>query len=1188
MKLNAFTKAKPNAWLPKSSPMMMDPDFPRINGSLKRQIAMTIKLTTMLLIVALTQISAKGFSQKINLHATKMPLEKVLHNIESQTGYVFFFDAKLVKQSVTVQVSNASITEALNACLNGSNLTYQIADKTIFIRKKKEQLIAPNTAATPIKISGRVTDSLSKPMAGATVLNTNSHLAVLTNNNGEFSLTVNAGDQITISFIGYNVYTFIVTKSIPYQNIVLHEGLNKLKEVVVSTGYQDIAKERATGSFYKLDHELLDQRVGTDMIGRIEGLTSSLQIDRRNPIQQTIQIRGLSTLDVATASPLIVLDNFPYAGDINNINPNDVESVTVLKDAAASSIWGARAGNGVVVINTKKAKLNQPLQISLNSNVSLKPRPNLFSAQQIPVSSYIDLEKYLFTQGYYDNMFSDPTFPAVSQVVDLLNQARTGVITSAQADQQINQLRSQDVRNDMQKYLYRNEVDQQYYLNITGSGSNIRYLLSAGYDKDNTSLQGNGNDRISLRSNNQIDLSKKWQLNTDVIITNTHSTNNSPGGLGSYKYGLQSISPYAKLANSDGSPAAINLQYSRAFTDTAGNGRLLDWKYRPLQELANNHNTSKMTDILLNAGLTYKILPLLKADVKYQYQQSWSSTDNLQNLNTFSTRDYINIFTQLSGSSASYAVPKKPILSSYDQTNRQEAFRGQLSFEHLWGARHRLTAIAGTEIRETKSNSSSGITYGFDPNTLTTIPVDYATPHPTYDGINGDSYISDLTKYTAYLNRFVSFFANAAYTLDNKYTISASARRDESNLFGVSTNQKGVPLWSTGALWNISREKFYNISWLPELSLRVTYGVSGNLSPNESALTRIQYSTGNTNPIKLPFVSITAPPNPNLRWEQVKILNFGLDFGLFNNRLYGSIEYYTKRSEDLINGVLLDPTVGFGSSNQNSASIFAKGVDIVLNSINLNGSFKWKSTLLLSQVNYRVTKNLNPPTENGLVSDGTYIFPVLNQNPYVIVSYKWAGLDPKTGDPQGYVNGVVSKDYAAIEQNPLDQQVISGSALPTVFGTFRNTLEWHHISLAFNLSYRFNYYFRKPTTSYSSLLTGGSGYPDFDQRWQKAGDELHTNTPSFIYPGNDLRDNFFQRSSVNVEKADNIKLEEIYLSYDIQPSRPLFGIKSFQLYLFVNQLNLMLWKANKAGLDPDILYNFKPPISCSAGLKFNL
>ncbi|WP_246230236.1 hypothetical protein [Mucilaginibacter humi] len=217
------------------------------------------------------------------------------------------------------------------------------------------------------------------------------------------------------------------------------------------------------------------------------------------------------------------------------------------------------------------------------------------------------MEKYLFAQGNYANLFTDPTHPPISGVVEILQQQKDGTLTQAQADGQINRLAGQDVRNDMRQYLYRPAAVQQYSLNLAGSGNHSRYLFSAGYDKNLTNLNGNGNQRITVRSNNSIDLTKKWQLQTDIILAHNSSTDNSPGGYGNYSF-TGNISPYARLVNPDGSPAAVDVFYRGQYTDTAGHGKLLDWKYRPLQELANNDNTSTANDILFNAGTAYKLL----------------------------------------------------------------------------------------------------------------------------------------------------------------------------------------------------------------------------------------------------------------------------------------------------------------------------------------------------------------------------------------------------------------------------------------------------------------------------------------------------------------------------------------------------------------------------------------------------
>jgi hypothetical protein len=315
--------------------------------------------------------------------------------------------------------------------------------------------------------------------------------------------------------------------------------------------------------------------------------------------------------------------------------------------------------------------------------------------------------------------------------------------------------------------------------------------------------------------------------------------------------------------------------------------------------------------------------------------------------------------------------------------------------------------------------------------------------------------------------------------------------------------------------------------------------------------------------------------------------NTGIDFSTKNNRVSGSLEYYQKYSFDLLEYVNLDPTVGFTSVRQNSAAIKGKGIDLVLNTLKMDRQVKWKTLLVFNYVSYKVTKNLAAPSTDGFVSNGASIFPVLGYNPYTVASYKWAGLDPLTGDPMGYVNGQVSKDYAAISRNPVEQQVVHGSALAPFFGSLRNTLEWKGFSLALTITYQMGHYFRRPSLNYSSLFQSGSGYSEFEKRWIKTGDELYTNVPSMIYPANAMRDNFYNQSEINVEKADHIRLEDIFLSYDIKPSNRKFLFSSAQLYFYTNRLNLLLWKANHAGLDPEIIYGIKPSVTLAGGIKLN-
>ena len=1039
-------------------------------------------------------------------------------------------------------------------------------------------------------VTGRLFTTQNRPVANATVTLLKSGNKTQSNGNGYFKLPYNGkADTLLITHVEFNSVTIPINASLsmPLQ-VSMAADNQQLDEVIVNTGYQDVPKERATGSFYQIDNKLLNQQVSPDILSRLNGITSSYLVDKRNPNLVSYQIRGVSTLTDAAMQPLIVLDNFPYEGDINNINPNDIESITILKDAAATSIWGAKAGNGVIVITTKKSEFNQALKVSVNANVTFSPKPDLFSMQQMPVTSYIDLQKYLFEQGNYDWQFNDIYGSPIPEVALILEKQRNGTITEAQANQRLSDLSKHDVRSDMQHYLYRPALHQQYAAHLSGGSNKMSYLFSAGYDKTLSDLKGNEDERVTLRSFTTLQLLKNWQFKTDILFTHSSGFNNSPGGYNNYNYSGSNISPYARLINDDGSPAVLDVIHSGAFTDTAGAGALLDWKYRPLQELANNDNRNSLSDVLVKFGTTYRFNSWLNAVVSYQYQQSRNDHNQYNNLNTFYTRDMVNVFTEVTPEGNIYPVPKEGILRTAASITKAEAVRGQLNINKNWGPAHAISAIMGGEIRDKGIKGSGAIIYGYNKNTLSESAVDYVTRFPTYDNIyGGDWNITDGTSLTKTAQRFVSVYANAAYTQNEKYTLSGSIRRDASNLFGVSTNQKWVPLWSAGAMWRLDKERFFKVKSLSLLKLRVTYGVSGNLDPTASALTNLYYFPGAYSILNIPFASIHTPPNPYLHWEKVKTFNTGLDFSFKNNRVTGCIDFYRKNSIDLINSVALDPVTGFSSANRNSASIHSRGIDVVLNTLNINRQVKWKTMLLFNYISFKVTKNLNPPVMEGLVSDGSYIFPVLGYNPYVIVSYKWAGLDPATGAPRGYVDGKVSEDYNAIANNPLDQQVISGPALPPFFGTVRNTIEWKRFSLAVNIIYKLGFYFRRPAINYSTLFSNnGSNYPEFDTRWQSPGDEKITNVPSMIYPVDYARDNFYQWADINVERADNIRLTDIYAGYNL-PISNTKALRSLELYTNISQLNILLWKANKSGLDPEVLYDVKPSPMFSFGVRGN-
>jgi len=495
--------------------------------------------------------------------------------------------------------------------------------------------------------------------------------------------------------------------------------------------------------------------------------------------------------------------------------------------------------------------------------------------------------------------------------------------------------------------------------------------------------------------------------------------------------------------------------------------------------------------------------------------------------------------------------------------------------------------LGGYEIRSQETMINGGRLYGFDPSNGTNLPVDYIGTYKNYALSSGLALrVPFVDEETAMSDRNISWYGTTAYTFKQRYTFNASARLDRSNIFGVRTNQKGVPLYSAGLSWNISDEGFYKFSWLPSLKLRTTFGYNGNVDKTLSAVMTATYQGGSTTASGLPYAFISNPPNPDLRWERVRIYNVGLDFNFRNNSLGGSVDLYQKKGIDLIGSTEMPASSGLSTFRGNTASTKGNGIDLVLNAVQQVGGLRWNSSFLFSYVKDKVLKYGVMASAANYLQEGIFgTYPYEDRPLAALYSYKWAGLEPGTGDPRGYLNGNISKDYNQIIQNTLASDLVyHGPSRPPVFGAFRNTLEYRNFSVSVNISYRVGYYFRRYSISYEGVLTGLGGHGDYGLRWQKPGDELFTQVPSMPDLRNVNRDQFYRYSTALVEKGDHIRLQDINISYAMkrtENSRLPFSVIRF--YVYGNNLGL-LWIKNKQGLDPDNLFS-KLNKNVSIGLK---
>jgi TonB-linked SusC/RagA family outer membrane protein len=1039
-------------------------------------------------------------------------------------------------------------------------------------------------------ISGRIIDEAGTGIGNATIQALKGAAKTVSSDDGSFRLSLDdLQDSLLISHIVYETQKKAVNGR-QYLVIVLPLKTGALDGVEVSTGYQYIGRERATGSFAHVDNKTLNLQVSTDVISRLEATANGLLIDRTTNNGQPM-IRGLSTIQ-GPRDVLIILDNFPYEGDLGNINPNDIESITILKDAAAASIWGSRAGNGVIVITTKKGRYKQPVSIEMNSSISIANPPDLYYLNRISSAEVIEVEKMLFENQYRFYDTATQSRPPFSPAYEILFKQRSGQLSEAEANAQLNALARIDIRDQYNKYIYQKALNQQYSLNFRGGTDYLSWILSAGYDR-NIGSTANSFDRLNLRWNNSFKPLKGLQISTGIYYTQNKSVSGKPGW-NELSLVTSEVWPYAQLAADDGTPLPLAKNHRLAFVDTFAAGKLLDWRFYPLDDYKHTRNTTQSQDVLINLGLQYQLLKGLNIDVKYQYERQLTDGEGLATLKSYSTRNMINTYSSIDPVTGNvrYGIPPGSILNLSQNKLNAQALRGQLNYARQW-QRHELTMIAGGELRENHRTSNSSRYYGYDETKLTYANVDHFSDN--YQNILTGSrtsapsglFLTDIT------NRFVSLYANGAYTFDGKYTLSASARRDASNIFGVATNDKWKPLWSAGLSWLISRESFYGLGWLPYLKLRATFGYSGNADPNRPAVTTIRYA-GTAPATNMPYSDYVTYFNPDLTWETAGQLNFGLDFASKDHRISGTIEYYRKNNRNLFGRSAIDYTTGLsrGAVIRNVAHSKGHGVDFQLNANLINRIVKWTVQLNTSYNKDKVVEYY-VSTDQGNEFVGNIRINAVNGKPvYSLYSYKWAGLDPQTGDPRGYLNKEISTDYNELigSGTTIQDLVYHGPALPTVFGSMGNTVSYRGLSLSVGLVYKMGHYFRRESVNYSFLYQNLNTHGDFSKRWQQTGDEKHTHVPSMRFPNSGARDGFYSNSEVLVSKADYIRLQYLNLGFDVTH----WGLagdrfKTFQLY--VNAANLgLLWSANKHGIDPEYItrHAIPPSKQIAIGLRAGL
>ncbi|MBV4358891.1 SusC/RagA family TonB-linked outer membrane protein [Pinibacter aurantiacus] len=1119
-------------------------------------MARIMRITAILMLITCLHVSAKSLSQSISLSASNMPVKEVFKAIEKQTGYVVFINAEDLESTkpVTINAVNMPLSQFLPAILKGQSFDFSITKKTIFIFRKTTPAAVTAHVARDTTIGGRVTDDKGLPLAGANIIvNGDKRANYSTDQDGLFTLRAAPGDLLVISYVGFATTTAQIPLDSRYIAVKLVPKSTKLQEtVIVSTGYQRLPKERAAGSFGIINQSTLEKRSNYDISTYMEGQVPGLLIAPNGDIT----IRGESTISsTADKNPLIVVDGFPIERPIESINPNDIESITVLKDASAASIWGVRASNGVIVIQTKRgASSVKSLDVSFTSTLSITQKPSLSVLPFASTKSFIDFEKYR-VDNHLVNFVGKPR-PAISPVIDAyMNHPAT-------ADALVDSLQNIHSFDEFSSLFMRPATRQQYAINIAGKGAQTSQRVSFSYDKVNESFNQNSSERYVADLFETMRIVPKLNLEMGLNYVVNNVKNN-----GMLLSDIKKLLPYQTIEDANGNYVPQPQTFYQADKDSLVKAGLpYNWDYNMLREYRNNNYVTKNSYVVANTRLNYNIFKGLDANVSYQYESGTTGVNNLFNQETYYTRNAVNFSSSIKNNVVTSGIPKGSIYKESANRFYSHTLRGQLRYDGALSknGEHYLSGIAGLEIREVGNKFSSQTKYGYNEQSLQYTPVDYT--HYYTNIIGSQQLIPDETVFQDILNRFVSYYGNVGYTFKDRYTLNGSGRLDKTNLFGSSDRYRNVWLWSSGISWQIHKEPFFKSDFFRSLILRATYGINGNVDRSTSPYLIANVATDRQT--NLPYAYVSNPSNPLLRWEKTAVTNIGIDFSILNDRLRGSLEYYNRYSTDLLGNSTVNGTYGFNSAYINYASLRNSGTDIRLTGAIIKGAFNWNATL-----NYSYNKNKVTKVDLPQKSVGAYLASVAQEGLplHYLYSYKWAGLS-STGAPQVYNEKGNVVDYKTDVNDPA-ALLYQGSMVPTHYGAFINEFSYKGFSLVTNFTFKFGYKFLVPVIKYQTVSDNAfQVMNDWDKRWKKPGDEKLTNTPAAptSISGLNIYDKYAQYADVNVESASIIRFRELLLNYTF-PSAWMKKYPSSKLTLGVQIRNLASYKFNKAGLDPEYL-----------------
>ena len=1114
-------------------------------------------ICTMLLILFLWGTSIVSIAQEVKkntvtINVKNESVEKVLKRINKETSLNFFYDPAILSKasSVTLNVKDMPLQEVLNMLSVQTGLNFQRINNTISVNwetNSKQPIQSPKE-----KITGTIKDNNGDPVIGASIQIKNTGIGTITDYNGQFSLSnVPENGILIISYIGYDTEEIPVNKKKNLQ-IVMKENTKQLEEIVV-VAYGTAKKSSFTGSAEVVKQDRIEKRVVADVSKALEGTVAGVQSTSGSGQPgsgASMVIRGFGSIS-ASNTPLYVVDGVPFDGALNTINPNDIESVTVLKDASAGALYGSRGANGVVMITTKRGERDDnQISINLKANWGISSRA-IPKYETVNEAEYLELafEAYknelIYTEGI------DPLL-AGTQAIEVMKGMAKGVLGYNEEYNPFNmplqelinpitgkinptaQLKyHEDWKDELSNH---NPLRQEYQLSVTGGNKKTQYMISMGYLDEVGLLQTTEFERYTGRVNIDTQAKKWFKTGFNASFAQTSTNYNSASGsvISNLWYTSQIMAPIYPVYehNTDGSLK----------TDANGN-KIYDYGKNRIA-LANSNAIALLHEDKENntrdnlSARTY--IQLSTNDDEYGIFKGFSLMANL-GLDYFNTHEmsYSNPYT---GNAATTAGS----LTKAVQRQLSYTFNQLLTYQRNIRS-HSLDVMIGHEYYELKQQFLGAQKTGFP-----------------FGGLYELSAAATLSGASSQTDKYAieSFLSRVNYNFAQKYYFSASFRTDGSSRF--HKDSRWGKFWSLGTSWRISEESFMKkYDWVNNLTLKASFGSQGNDNIGSYYAYQSLYNMGLSNG-SLNGAGINSLENKDLKWEKNENLNIGIEARLFN-RLSLTAEFFNKHTKDLLLNMPKATSSGFDAYPANIGSMRNMGLDVTVTvDILKNSDLKWTLIAMGSHIRNKILKLADKPE----IISGSNIFKegeTVNSF-YLPIS---AGVDPLTGNQLYWVDhdknsNIVSKYKTDDVTLTANSREIVGNRIPDLYGSITNDFSYKGIDFSILTTYSIGGEMLDGV--YGSMMNVGyKGYvwhKNALRRWQQPGDI--TDIPKIMW------DQQLRVTDKDLINASYFAIKNITLGYTF-PKDWLTKIKMDNIRVYATANNLALFSHLK-GMEPQ--YNF--------------